>query len=93
MANHYEGYAVLVADGLEFDVAASLSTQGGSSGLRSWDGQVQAGREGAGWEVFNAGSATLRMPDGREGSIIVTYVDPISGAGSMLVQGSGAPPF
>lgn len=85
MTSTYNGLATIVtADGEEFDVQAELAMDG----LMRWGGYV-AGDEQHLWDMFNAGSVTIRLPDGGEGTIYGRQF----GGDRLDVSGSGQPPF
>jgi len=81
----YEGPATLITeDGTEHqaDVALYVQTDGH---LKQWLGNATLATTPV------LGDGRLRMPDGREGAIILTNMT--TGSDEVTLQGSGRPPF
>ncbi|MDG4784917.1 hypothetical protein O7626_03045 [Micromonospora sp. WMMD1102] len=80
----YNGPAVLIeADGTEHDTTATLSA-GVRPGLpvrRIWAGRLDLDGDVA-WRAFEASDPlTLRLPDGREGGVLVQADGQVTGSG------------
>lgn len=89
MTSSYNGPAIIVtADGTEFDVQAELATHQQANGFLTWSGYLH-GDDGQLWDTYNAGSVTIRLPDGSEGTIDAKSF----GWTQLDVSGSGKPPF
>lgn len=95
----YHGPATLVIDDnreIEVEVDVCTETAPGS-GLRSWGGDITSPLKisDAG-DVLHADDVKLRLPDGREGKVLLTDVlfrtDSDLATGAYL-QGSGVPPY
>ncbi|MFE6284363.1 hypothetical protein [Streptomyces sp. NPDC057877] len=88
MNTSYRGPAVVVAGDEEFPVDADLRIHQEGGGLKSWDGSLRSDPPVDLWDVEDA---VLRMPDGREGKIVMT--SGIVRSGEQDIQGSGPAPF
>lgn len=89
MAKDYESEATVVIDGVEKPVYARFTvfTDGG---LKQWHGGLGSDDTSLSWELLNAQSVLLRMPDGREGVIVPSGRDGEEGVGFV---GSGPAPI
>jgi hypothetical protein len=89
--DNYAGPATLVTqDGTEIPVRTTLYLVTSRNRLPTWQGQI-AGSEDLG-NVYQEQGAKLRMPDGREGDVILmSYA--ASNPTTAVIQGSGPPPF
>jgi hypothetical protein len=67
----FRGRAVLVVEGVEHEVFADLHQYEDSGGLRSWYGSLSS--EAVDWfPLMGADGLRLRLPNGREGVVLVT---------------------
>lgn len=71
MAKDYESEARVVIDGEEFPVYARFTIYT-SGGLKEWHGSIGSDEPGLGFKLISADRVQLRMPDGKEGSIVAT---------------------
>ncbi|MBT2490796.1 DUF4873 domain-containing protein [Streptomyces sp. ISL-96] len=88
--SNYQGPAVLITGDVEIDVVATLS--GGRAELAEWGGSAQTDR--ATEEFFAAmegDHATLRLPDGREATVLAKRT--AIGSGRLKISGVGPLPF
>ena len=71
MAKDYESEAHVVVDGEEFPVYArfTIHTEGG---LKAWHGSLGSDEPELGFKLIKADRLQLRMPDGKEGTILAT---------------------
>jgi hypothetical protein len=85
--------ATLITDEGEVDINASLWSRRNPGGLGEWGGTATMPVADA--PLTNSGQATIRMPDGREGTVLITSTR--MGSESPLARleltGSGKPPF
>ncbi|MFC8365580.1 hypothetical protein ACFUIY_37630 [Streptomyces griseorubiginosus] len=88
MSQHFESEAVLVIDGAEFPVKATITVDTGGS-LKEWYGTVTADEPGLAFRLVSADRALLRMPNGNEGPIVPGGRDSTTG---IAFQGSGPAP-
>ena len=96
MSDHYQGPAILVAEGREIPVTAKLwtyiedeRTHVEDSPLYGWRGILE------GEDAFQgrfALSTAVRLPDGREGTVYGMSGDGAS-PNRIEIRGSGAPPW
>lgn len=85
----YQGPATLITgDGAEFDVDADLYVDS-DGGMKTWLGAVTVAADTSGPALLAV--ERLRLPDGREGRIIVSAVT--VGSGLVDVQGAGPAPW
>jgi hypothetical protein len=90
-AMSYEGPAtVILDDGSEFAVSAVIRIHSMDS-LAAWWGRVLA-RDGDLSALRRASSATLLLPNGRDGTFIADRFDP-GQPDRMSIRGSGPPPY
>lgn len=86
------GPATLVThDGAEIPVTATLRIVRPRIGLPSWEGRVSGIHDL--WDAFQTQDAKLRIPNGREGDIILTQLGGTGNPTGAQIQGSGPPPF
>jgi hypothetical protein len=89
MTNSYRGPATVLHNGTEIEVTADLTVDR-SGALESWEGVLRApGKEF--WDVYQADSKELRLPDGRVGAFITRRY--IAESDTLPITGSGAAPF
>lgn len=91
LVNSYDGPVVLTTNtGVETDAIASFAvyTQGN---MRSWSGTLVIDDDTLGHDLITAEYTMVKLPDGREGKVVVTRAP--AGANVVHVQGSGKPPF
>lgn len=88
MAKDYESEAHVVIDGEEFPVYARFTIHT-SGGLKEWHGSIGSDEPGLGSKLISADHVQLRMPDGKEGVIVVTRADDSEAA---TFTGSGPAP-
>ncbi|URN11386.1 hypothetical protein LUW77_03600 [Streptomyces radiopugnans] len=88
MAKDYESEARVVIDGEEFPVYArfTIYTDGG---FKQWHGSLGSDEPGLGFKLLAADRVRLRMPDGKEGTIIPTRAN---GGEATSFTGSGPAP-
>lgn len=87
--SQYQGPATLIAsDGTETQVDVAL-TIGRRGHLKEWHGQCIIGvDQHLGLETY-----TIRLPNGREGQVLVSNVQYGAGGVAVTLAGSGKPPF
>ena len=86
----YEGTATVVQDGESFAIYCDYETTvDPRSGLKSWAGVYQASEESR-WP--DVGDATLRLPDGAEGHVIITAAAMHPSPRGGVFTGTGEPP-
>lgn len=95
MANTYQGPAVVLINGSEYpavvDLEISVERNDYTVVRKSWDGTIDSDPS-IGWFTSPTdGTATLRMPDGREGRFIATAGS--LGSGLVEISGTGPAPF
>ncbi|MEU3836494.1 hypothetical protein IFE09_11305 [Streptomyces microflavus] len=95
----FEGPATVLANGVEYEVEASLSSSteevrvpggGHLRGLTEWRGTLQTRTSDDAWNIYQADQPTLRA-DGRDGAFICTGTQAEST--SIDINGSGPAPF
>ncbi|WP_405800931.1 DUF4873 domain-containing protein [Streptomyces sp. NBC_01506] len=89
--SNYQGPATLIVGAIEISVVATLSGDR-SGGAGAWGGSVQT--EGAADGLYEPSAddgMRIRLPDGREGSVLATRT--AIGSGRMRISGSGDIPF
>jgi hypothetical protein len=72
MAKRYESEAQVVIDGVEKPVYARFTVYADGPGLKQWHGAIGSDDDSLAWDVLNAKAVLLRMPDGKEASIVAT---------------------
>lgn len=96
VSDTYSGPATVTTDGgPEMPIQAVLRTRPGRNGLMAWAGSIStSGEEQSLWPVFEAGGATIRMPDGREARFAPEgFGDSAASTSEMAITGSGEKPF
>ncbi|WP_404816509.1 DUF4873 domain-containing protein [Streptomyces thermolineatus] len=84
----YKGLATFLVDGVGNATEAELQASASGDG-RSWSGWIEASPD-IFWKAYRGEELRLRMPDGREGRVVVSDVDP---TGFLKVTGGGPAPF
>lgn len=101
MANTYAGRATLVVGEREWSVTVQLHKRedtpaGLSEGLTDWGGRVLGLDSVAASDAMDAGSLVLRLPNGREGQVMVRDATVHSGDWTVVdvvSAGADSPPF
>lgn len=89
MATEYHGEATVIVSDREHIVHARLVQDTPPEGLPSWRGVLRS--DEVVWFDLLGASLTIRLPDGREGTVIVSsHAIPSTSA---QATGSGAAPF
>lgn len=89
----YRGEATLVHRGEEMArVQADLVSHREPNGVRSWRGTL-IGDDLDPFDVTEAGTMTIRLPDGREGTVLADHASSVGPGEPVTVRGSGTPPF
>lgn len=92
----YQGPAVVAINGKDIPVTVNLRSNE-TNGRETWGGAIRAVGDNGLTDLLNAGQAPLRMPDGREGSIILrsSGVGAADGSATLAIifVGSGDAPF
>lgn len=95
MTTYHGPATVITPDGTEHPVITSLRTAR-EGHLTTWEGHIAAPADTDLTDLLNLDQARMRLSDGREGAVFLSY----SGAGSaggvslsMRVTGSGEAPF
>ena len=90
MSQSYEGPANLHLGDAEIAVTADLSTYRDGR-FNAWEGTLHLTDAADSFhDYFEAGSATIRMPDGREATVVLRDA---GYSGTVEIQGSSVPPF
>lgn len=88
---NYQGTATIrTADGTEYAAEVDLRVQAepfGAGVIRSWAGTAVV----ANFDATQIGNATICLPGGREGNIVIPGA--IAGSDAIDITGSGKPPF
>jgi hypothetical protein len=88
MAKDYESEALAVIDGTEVSVYARFTvfTDGPT---KSWHGSIASEEPGFGFKATTANRVVLRMPNGKEGTVVPNRSD---GGPQVSFTGSGPAP-